>query len=531
MSSTMISQPCTRAVNISLLVLTSGIATIRLLLPLWLDDMKLGWKDAWLAAALACYISMSIVYAVTMPVIYKIGAVADGSATVYAGVIQDAEEVLKVVFATTMLHWCVLWGVKFSMLAFYKGLLARLRVYMRLWWAVAVFTSAVRPRHCFMWLSPLTVTQAFFVSVFQFWFTCKDPAHMLIVGECLSPTATRLSHVSLWLSFALDILTDIMIIFLPLGIIRQARMPLKQKISIGSIFCLAFICVASSIIRVHEVGENMRGTKTPSITWLALWSLVEASIAIIIGSGPSLYEAARRRAAQYKSKSKSSTQASKAGGSKPLGSKTAHWQQQDLEMSDYAQHDASLTQLSKSEVKGIHSDAASSQEQLTLPITVTHSTDKYIFLLPSWDQVSPSAVKNPILPSRKRHINREQGGLKTKRLNIPKDPGVPSAHIATAAAANSHGTEGAPSTLSPRPARSCRPTARTRAREITPQGGNTKTKVTQMQYALPAGGRYLVFLFRRGKTRAKQSKSRILNGSNQREKGKSLNISAFKMCC
>ena len=117
---------------------------------------------------------------------------------------------------------------------------------------------------------------------------------------------------------------------LPLDLIRKARLPLRQKIGVASIFCLALICIASSAVRVREVGENMTETSTPSITWLALWSLVEASIgqsrspikeyklisiAMMIGCGPGIFELIKKTAAKHRLKKGSSNDESLTGPS------------------------------------------------------------------------------------------------------------------------------------------------------------------------------------------------------------------------
>ncbi|GAM91278.1 hypothetical protein ANO11243_093260 [Dothideomycetidae sp. 11243] len=107
---------------------------------------------------------------------------------------------------------------------------------------------------------------------------------------------------------------------LPLGLIRNAHLPLRQKISIGSVFCLALVCVAVATVRVCEVGKNMTSTTTSDLTWLALWSLVEAAIAIIIGCAPGFYEATKKaRTAKPSSKGSSQSDSSNAN------SRRTHW--------------------------------------------------------------------------------------------------------------------------------------------------------------------------------------------------------------
>lgn len=67
---------------------------------------------------------------------------------------------------------------------------------------------------------------------------------------------------------------------LPIGLIWKLQMPLAQKLSIGGLFALGFICIAVAIIRVKELGSNFSGG-TPSPSWLALWGIVESSIGIL----------------------------------------------------------------------------------------------------------------------------------------------------------------------------------------------------------------------------------------------------------
>jgi hypothetical protein len=63
---------------------------------------------------------------------------------------------------------------------------------------------------------------------------------------------------------------------LPLGLIRNLHMPMSRKLSIAALFCLGFICVIASTVRVISVGKSTNGQ--PSTTWLALWSIIESSI-------------------------------------------------------------------------------------------------------------------------------------------------------------------------------------------------------------------------------------------------------------
>lgn len=66
---------------------------------------------------------------------------------------------------------------------------------------------------------------------------------------------------------------------LPIGLIWKLQMPLMQKLSVGALFCLGFVCIVVATIRVKELGSTVNNSQ-PSTTWLALWGIVESSIGV-----------------------------------------------------------------------------------------------------------------------------------------------------------------------------------------------------------------------------------------------------------
>ncbi|OKP12113.1 hypothetical protein PENSUB_2354 [Penicillium subrubescens] len=78
---------------------------------------------------------------------------------------------------------------------------------------------------------------------------------------------------------------------LPIRLIWHLRMQLKQKLSIGGLFCFGWICIIIATIRVVQLGSasNESSSGTPAPSWLAMWGIIEASIAVMIGCCPGLY--------------------------------------------------------------------------------------------------------------------------------------------------------------------------------------------------------------------------------------------------
>jgi hypothetical protein len=65
---------------------------------------------------------------------------------------------------------------------------------------------------------------------------------------------------------------------LPLRLIWKLQIPLMQKVSIGGIFGVGFICVIAATIRLVQIGVESGSDTTPSSSWLAFWAIIEASI-------------------------------------------------------------------------------------------------------------------------------------------------------------------------------------------------------------------------------------------------------------
>jgi hypothetical protein len=89
------------------------------------------------------------------------------------------------------------------------------------------------------------------------------------------------------------LLTILPVMLLPIGLIRNLQLPTIRKWSVGALFGLGGLCMLASILRVIQVGKTTGASSSqPSLTWLALWSIIESSIAIIVGCGPGFYRKA-----------------------------------------------------------------------------------------------------------------------------------------------------------------------------------------------------------------------------------------------
>ena len=131
-------------------------------------------------------------------------------------------------------------------------------------------------------------------------------------GECLGPRSLRGQLASLYASYTVDILSDFMsestqnssgcmvlttpVMLLPIRLVWNLQVPRGQKIAIIALFASGFVCIAFATLRVVQIGRQTSDNNTPNPTWLALWTVIETSIAICIGCCPAfaiLYRATR----------------------------------------------------------------------------------------------------------------------------------------------------------------------------------------------------------------------------------------------
>ena len=143
MAGNYVTETSVRATGISMIILTSLIAGIRILLAID-QQRRFSWDDGWLLAAYIFFLAISILYIVAAHTMFKLTKVANGDLALYPTVADDGLFIQKVFFVTTSGLWFCLWSVKFSLMAVYKRLMKNLPHKIRLWWAVVIFCVLVR---------------------------------------------------------------------------------------------------------------------------------------------------------------------------------------------------------------------------------------------------------------------------------------------------------------------------------------------------------------------------------------------------
>lgn len=138
----------------------------------------------------------------------------------------------------------------------------------------------------------LILLQTFVGAVISHFTSCSSMSAWFTVGGCATPRDSRAQIISLYYAFAVDVLSDLMVMILPIGLVWNLQMSFTKKTGIVALFCVGLVAIATAIIRVVSIGVRA-GSSTPSSTWLAFWGIIETGVAVIIGTAPGLYSTAR----------------------------------------------------------------------------------------------------------------------------------------------------------------------------------------------------------------------------------------------
>lgn len=99
------------------------------------------------------------------------------------------------------------------------------------------------------------------------------------------------------------LIKNLAVIALPLYLAVRVRLPLIQKIALGSVFSIGVVIMVFAVVRVIVTEQHKNH---PEISWLNLWSQIEASAAVIISSAaPFRAFFTQQRTKSYQSRSSS----------------------------------------------------------------------------------------------------------------------------------------------------------------------------------------------------------------------------------
>ena len=95
---------------------------------------------------------------------------------------------------------------------------------------------------------------------------------------------------------ALDIVSDIMIIVLPMRLLFGLRVNKKQKAGLAGVFALGAVIIVFAIVRAAQVSSAGRGMLGGlDFLWLGVWSQAEGVSAVTVACAPQIWIWAREK--------------------------------------------------------------------------------------------------------------------------------------------------------------------------------------------------------------------------------------------
>jgi hypothetical protein len=161
------------------------------------------------------------------------------------------------------LLWTATFSVKFSFLAFFWKLVNAAEN-LRIFYRVTIVCTFIA------W--GFIICQPFIICPYFGWRSVK----------CYQQPNTRLYNALIITGTVLDIITDLMIVIIPILVLRRSPLKSRQKVAVGTFLSLSTVMIIVSITRSTKIHGP---PNVPiNVTWAIFWTHIEASVAIIMVS-------------------------------------------------------------------------------------------------------------------------------------------------------------------------------------------------------------------------------------------------------
>ncbi|MCJ1439076.1 hypothetical protein MMC27_008467 [Xylographa pallens] len=169
----------------------------------------------------------------------------------------------KLYLAASILIWASLFSIKFSFMFFFHNLVRRVRIVEIYWWAVMAF------------LIPSAL-----INIFFGFYMCRDFS-INFLNVCTESLFLAREKTYIYLTTVLDILTDVLIVSVPVALLWNVNITRNRKIGLIIVLGLSIIMVIFALIRVTL--STLNNGIIDSV-WLFFWSETECCVAIVMVS-------------------------------------------------------------------------------------------------------------------------------------------------------------------------------------------------------------------------------------------------------
>ncbi|KAL4924159.1 uncharacterized protein BDV17DRAFT_221655 [Aspergillus undulatus] len=212
--------------------------------------------------AWSLHLATTITWQVKSDTIYLFYAVNAGTVQWTPDLADRFNDLFRVLGVVSIMFYLGLWSIKMSFLVFFYRLGSRVKSHRIWWWVVFGFTVA---------LGILSVADGNYKCCFNGW--------GFIIANCTNPYYSAWSMRVYYTNCAADVVSDILILTIPVLIVWRARITLGKKIVLMAVFSATLVDITIAIIRVAVVDLTQL---IDNGSWVYFWWSIEAGTAIII---------------------------------------------------------------------------------------------------------------------------------------------------------------------------------------------------------------------------------------------------------
>ncbi|KAH8769108.1 hypothetical protein F5883DRAFT_352254, partial [Diaporthe sp. PMI_573] len=202
---------------------------------------RLFWDDAFVIFAFILALITAALWQWQAPAMYWILGVLAGTEqpTSLADVFKKQKLWLKVSLVVQLFFYTSLTAVKLSFLIFFRRLGDRVPKFNWFWWPVVLFVLAI-------WFTSIGNTQ----------YQCELGSIEVLNGYCTTEPANNFTAITLKVNCALDVLSDFLIMMIPVVLLWNVKMRLGRKLAFIGLFSLSLVTVAVAIARAATLGAT-----------------------------------------------------------------------------------------------------------------------------------------------------------------------------------------------------------------------------------------------------------------------------------
>jgi hypothetical protein len=252
----------------------------------FLSFSRLHWDDYLALGAWLLLLTSSIIFQAKIYLLYWLYDVLAGRTPFDENFLTSYGPLLKMVAVWQILFYTCLWLIKLSLLMFFRRLGSTVRAHRVWWWVVCGVLAAT-----------------YIVVIADFEWECGVYSTDYIMSRCLYQSKVDYQDATYYVNLACDLVTDVLIVSIPVIIVWNVRIPARKKVLLVALFSATVLVMIAAIVRVALVrvpGEDME--HQTSIDWVFTWSNVEMCTAIMVSCLASfrrLFSSGAAGAAQY----------------------------------------------------------------------------------------------------------------------------------------------------------------------------------------------------------------------------------------